>query len=58
MIRAAGDRGGARRITHRPTQPGTFLGALPAGEVRHQSLAFDVAILIRTLAVMLRLAGR
>ena len=25
---------------------------------RHQSLAFDVAILIRTLAVMLRLAGR
>jgi len=26
--------------------------------IRHQSLAFDVAILIRTLAVMLRLAGR
>gem|GEM_PF-866276 len=26
--------------------------------IRHQSLAFDVAILIKTLAVMLRLAGR
>ena len=26
--------------------------------IRHQSLAFDLAILIKTIAVMLRLAGR